>query len=504
MDMMNIMLMNQLSRMDINKGFYDIVMMVLLFSLINYLKSDNILSSVFLYCKNKIQSRYTKIKIIGWEFLKDGSYFFDYPMNLSAINYYIYINNKSNNFRYFDKNKNGKYYLDDNDKVNESDETPNYILNDVYKIKIYDDIYITVRTKNINCNDNIGQNPVINWSVEMSIISYNHNVQYVQDFINECCVQYNNYMMNRNKNKTYHFIYQGSKNNKLDFSCKMLSDYSNPELENHETFDNLFHSNKDLIMKDIDRLHNIEYYKKTGLKRKKGYLFYGKPGTGKTVSVMAMSNYDHRHIIEIPLNRIKTNNELENILTLTQINDIKFNPNNVIILFDEIDIDMQLNRNISETNVVEVIKKATPSNQDRLSLSTILSRLDGIGNYEGLIIVATSNNIDNIDKALYRDGRLSLINFDNATIDDIINITQKYYDCKIIDSYIEKINSLHLKISHATLRYKLEYFDNYFDFIDYLISNLGILQKVDTEIKPYKFSNIIESEHDEDEDEDEN
>ena len=50
-------------------------------------------------------------------------------------------------------------------------------------------------------------------------------------------------------------------------------------------------------MNDIKRLRDIEYYQKNGIKRKKGYLFYGHPGCGKTLSVIAMALEDNRHIL---------------------------------------------------------------------------------------------------------------------------------------------------------------------------------------------------------------
>jgi SpoVK/Ycf46/Vps4 family AAA+-type ATPase len=254
-----------------------------------------------------------------------------------------------------------------------------------------------------------------------------------------------------------------------DYHHKIISDLNNPDLQNYETFDNLFHSNKQKIINDIDKLHDINYYKRTGLKRKKGYMFYGLPGTGKTTTVMAMSNYDKRHIIEVPFNRVQTNNELEAILNTTCINSIEFRQDNIIILFDELDIKTKPKAEIVIIEQ-EQKKKKKPSyyvnddsdeelknNVDKLNISTLLSRFDGIGNHAGLIIVATTNNIDNIDNALYRDGRLNLVQFDNASSDDIKNMIEKYYECVLTQDMIEQIKLLDKKISHAKIRCRLEY-----------------------------------------------
>jgi SpoVK/Ycf46/Vps4 family AAA+-type ATPase len=61
-----------------------------------------------------------------------------------------------------------------------------------------------------------------------------------------------------------------------------------------------------------------------GLRYRQKILLYGPPGCGKTCHVNAIANYDKRHIIEIPMSRIKTNKELENIINLTQINEVTF------------------------------------------------------------------------------------------------------------------------------------------------------------------------------------
>jgi len=274
------------------------------------------------------------------------------------------------------------------------------------------------------------------------------------------------YLSNKNKNKIYHFIYQGKNNNKLLFSSKVISDLNNPDLQNYETFDNIFHTNKNKIIKDIDKLHDTNYYKKNGLKRKKGYMFYGLPGTGKTTTVMAMSNYDRRHIIEVPFSRVQTNNELESILNINCINSIEFNQDNIIILFDELDIKTNIKQeNILTKETIFSKKKydndtdedPITKNVDKLNLSTLLSRFDGIGNHSGLIIIATTNNIDNIDNAIYREGRLNLMYFDNATLNDIQNIIEKYYDCILDKNLIEQIKTLDKKISHAKIRCRLEY-----------------------------------------------
>jgi hypothetical protein len=504
-DIYNMMMMNYMSKIDLGKGIftYEVLSFILLMTLFNFVKDkvvNNIPRSIN-YIISKIRPKHSNIEIVGWEYLNGGLYTFEYPQNMTAINYYIYSNKKSTNFKYFNSKRNGIYYSDDMKDAIESDSTPNYTLNDVYNIEVDTDIYVSVKTEDIKTDASPSDKTTsLNWKITMNIRSYKNDSNYIQEFINKCMLKYEQYTTSKSKNKTYHFIYQGKSQGKLVFSSKIISDFSNPDNQNYETFDNTFHSNKDMLMADIKRLRDIDFYKRTGLKRKKGYLFYGKPGTGKTLSVMNMSNYDKRHIIEVPMSRIKTNNEIEAILTLTHINNIKFNPNNIIILLDELDIGTKLNRkkethsdsrcsSSDEKFDIKVpkrheIEEPVLSEKDKLCFGTLLSRFDGIGNYGGLIIIGTTNNIDNIDPALYRDGRLNLVYFDYATYDDILNICKQYYQHQFItDKTKRRIKKLDKKLSHAKIRCKLEHSNNIDSLITLLETSLKETSLMETSLK---------------------
>lgn len=99
-----------------------------------------------------------------------------------------------------------------------------------------------------------------------------------------------------------------------------------------------------------------------------------------------MSNYDKRHIIEVPMSRVKTNKDLEYILNLTKINEIEFTKDEIIILFDEIDQgtdEITENKNtdkdisILTSLIANKSDKPIRKNNDELNLGCILSRLDG-------------------------------------------------------------------------------------------------------------------------------
>jgi SpoVK/Ycf46/Vps4 family AAA+-type ATPase len=168
-----------------------------------------------------------------------------------------------------------------------------------------------------------------------TLLLQSNNIDLI-DFINIRVKEYEECIKKMNANKLYHFIFRGRNDNgALMMSSNIISDLISDK--SNETFDHIIHEHKDRIISDIEQLKNHDYYKKVGTKRKKGYLFTGPPGCGKTSTVMAMANYDNRHIIEIPFSRLKTNKDIEDIINLKEIHEIKFKKNEIILLFDEID-----------------------------------------------------------------------------------------------------------------------------------------------------------------------
>jgi replication-associated recombination protein RarA len=51
-----------------------------------------------------------------------------------------------------------------------------------------------------------------------------------------------------------------------------------------------------------------------------GFLLYGEPGCGKTSTIKAIANHTQRHIVAVPLNKIKTGKELLNVFYNVKMN----------------------------------------------------------------------------------------------------------------------------------------------------------------------------------------
>lgn len=473
-----------------SEHFYrDVFLLFLAIPLFKYLFSD--MNSIFNNIKNAIFSQYkNKVEFVGWENLYSGMYHYDYPYPMTAVCHKLVEKQICSNLRYFNPSRNGNMY-GENIQSYAKDKNISYIINYGKNIKIEKDLYLDFNYYTIDTGKESKSDG--NWKVNIVIKSKHKSIQEINDFINQCMKEYDEYLEEKSKNKIYHFIYQGqdrSGNKKLQFSTSILSDFSIPDRTNYESFSNLYSEHKNMLIRDLKRLKDIEYFKKTGNKRKKGYLFYGPPGCGKTSSVIAMALEDKRHIIEISMSRIKTNEELEQLFNLTEIQGIKFQKSQIILLFDEIDTGTKVLKkrdgeedNNSENKMDkkdEIILKLMSKDEDdyqqikrddQVHLGCVLSRFDGVGSYNGLVIIATTNCKEKLSPALYRNGRLNPVFFDFINKEQIKHMIQDYYLITLDKDEIDKLPDNSNKLSHSSMRKFLEdYEDNHRGLIEFLAS----------------------------------
>ncbi len=404
-----------------------------------YLKSDKICckqwveSKISYYNQNKAKFK-NKLVLSGSEiayYSSESNKKFCYVKLMWVINWYV-----------IEKLGYQNYECIYGDVVNQF----KYILEPVELFELEEDLYLTIkktpRASTYYTTKEYGKD-----IQDIDVLyTLNSNTKTIKDILESYTKLYDDHKSKITVNKViYHFVYAGLKNNELSFQHKVLSE-ENTDRELFETFDKLHNEHVPVIKHDIDKLKDLEYYKSHGLKRKKGYLFHGIPGCGKTSMVVAMALYDSRHIVEVPFSLIKTHEEFGKLMNLKQINGIEINNNNIIILFDEIDIGMEKigSRHIQEKPVdpaiavVDAIGKMIESEYaphettNKLNLATLLSKLDGIGNYNGLIIVGTTNCIEKLDSALYRELRLTPIEFRKLRKVDCVKIIESYFG-KIVD-----------------------------------------------------------------------
>ena len=300
----------------------------------------------------------------------------------------------------------------------------------------------------MNVNMNINRDNIISlWpsSVDGFLIikSKTETIEDIMKYISNIQMQYDEYIDQTKKISIY--IYRDS-----------LTNMINLPLDRYQSFDNIFMSCKHEILKDINIFNDIDYHIKYGIKRKLGYIFTGARGSGKTCMVTAMAKYLNRTVIYIPISRIHTNKELEDIIYTNKYNTVNYKLDQLIFLFDEIDTicnnsllktsidDIKKNEsNIHSTIITPTIvinnkkndkdKCAAPvaHNTDNLNIGILLNILDGNTDQDGLIVVATANDVSKLDPALYRDGRLKHIEFEYMDRDAIVEMIEFYFDTEL-------------------------------------------------------------------------
>jgi len=167
-------------------------------------------------------------------------------------------------------------------------------------------------------------------------------------------------------------------------------------------------SQKSDIVSDLGWfIGNKEWFTERGVPYRRGYLFYGPPGTGKSSLVSALASHFNRNVYSINLKSLCSDSELQ---------DAFFSASREgIILLEDIDcVDVVAARSSSLRHPVGANNSALGEDNDSdkplipmgITLSGLLNVIDGVGASEDRVIIMTTNNPDNLDKALMRPGRV--------------------------------------------------------------------------------------------------
>lgn len=194
------------------------------------------------------------------------------------------------------------------------------------------------------------------------------------------------------------------------------------------SFDTIF-IDKDTKTKIIDYILNInnvyDYFKKYNIYPNRNILLYGPPGTGKTSIIMAICSL-YEKINGAPLGVYSIGmKDMEKAVSIIRdrMHDKCDNNDKKIIILEDIDIIFG-----DRTDKME--------KDEKNNINTLLQLLDGALSIEGSICIATTNNIERLDKAIIREGRFDLkLRIDNIT-DDIAKEMIEYYGANY-DNFID-------------------------------------------------------------------
>jgi len=204
---------------------------------------------------------------------------------------------------------------------------------------------------------------------------------------------------------------------------------------------------KEALVADINDFlspSSPRWYATRGVPYRRGYLFHGPPGTGKSSLSFALAGLFGLDIHVISL--------LESTMTEADLNHM-FNtlPKRCVVLLEDIDTaglkrdsnedadhpDSEKPNSSSDNGFADLAKELrrahravssgggrdTFSQSQGVSLSGLLSAIDGVASHEGRVLVMTTNQPEKLDPALIRPGRVDMrVEFGLATLHQIEEI----------------------------------------------------------------------------------
>ncbi|KAI1734700.1 P-loop containing nucleoside triphosphate hydrolase protein [Xylaria scruposa] len=188
------------------------------------------------------------------------------------------------------------------------------------------------------------------------------------------------------------------------------------------------------------------WYANRGIPLRRGYLFHGPPGTGKTSLSFALAGVFGLDIHVISL--------LEPTLTEEDLSSLFSSlPRRCVVLLEDIDTaglrrpeeelqaaeragkeksrEDESNQTTSNDikELAKVLKKEKEDQKKGISLSGLLNAIDGVASHEGRVLIMTTNVPESLDDALIRPGRVDLqVQFTYSTKEQARELFIRMYD----------------------------------------------------------------------------
>jgi len=269
---------------------------------------------------------------------------------------------------------------------------------------------------------------------KFKLFCYDHEMQYLQSFVDRCNLDYERRMSNKLGTSLYFFDMMTNSKSKKTLQNPLPTThlvYTKHKFYTTRSFDNVFFEQRSKVRKHVEFfLTKKDWYEKKGIPYTLGFMFHGDPGCGKTSTVKAIANTARRHIINIQLSEIKTKAQLRHLFfndeihvhngTTTERYTIPVHERLYVI--EDIDAmgDSVLRREWKTPEASKEDKKKSAGDpwldreqeedaKEAIDLSFLLNLLDGTLESNGRILAISSNFPERIDRALIRPGRIDMI-----------------------------------------------------------------------------------------------
>jgi transitional endoplasmic reticulum ATPase len=135
-----------------------------------------------------------------------------------------------------------------------------------------------------------------------------------------------------------------------------------------------------------------EVFERLGVSQSRGIILHGPPGTGKTMLAKALAKAVNAKVYQISGPEVFSKYVGESESNIRTIFEEAYKNAPALILIDEIDsLAPSRDKSYGET--------------EKKVVATLLTCMDGLKQYKGVVVIGTTNRINSIDSALRREGR---------------------------------------------------------------------------------------------------